>query len=166
MVTCFDGLLPIKSHDRYHEITGKLKTKVPMVAKLGRVMAYLEGLQTIKSFNDVLITWFGKVNWQTKNITTRVPLATKLGRMVTYLVGLLRVRSHDPLITSRGPARSRDKLQALYLQYNSAYMFIKLGRMVSYLDGLLPIKSLDLLMTSPCKIVWRTKNVSPIPQCP
>ena len=70
MVTCFDGFLPIKSHDRFItwscDITSQTKanyistTTVPMAAKLGRVMTYLEGLQTMES-NIALITWFCKI---------------------------------------------------------------------------------------------------------
>ena len=65
MVTCFDGLLPIKSHDRFItcfcEITWQTKTIIsplpttlPMTTKLGRVVTYLERLQTIKSHMTVL----------------------------------------------------------------------------------------------------------------
>ena len=50
-----------------------------MSAKLARMLACLQGLQTIKSFS-ALITWFCKVTWHTKTIISS--LHTKL--ITTY----------------------------------------------------------------------------------
>ena len=43
-----------------------------MTTKLGRMVTYLEGLLTIKSFS-ALITWSCKVMWQTKTIISPLP---------------------------------------------------------------------------------------------
>ena len=45
--------------------------------------------------------------------------STKFGKTMTYQKGLPPIKSHDPLIT--WSTRSCDKLQALYLPYQSAY---------------------------------------------
>ena len=72
-----------------------------MATSLGRMVTYLEVLQTIKSnnaFNHVVLQ--GYVTNENHYISTaRVPLATKLGRMVTYNDGLVHLKLHDPLIT-------------------------------------------------------------------
>ena len=71
------------------------------LTKLGRVVAYHEGLPPIKS-HEALITWSSNISWQTKfiiNSTTRVVMTTKLGKMVAHLNGLLPIKSYDPMIT-------------------------------------------------------------------
>ena len=85
-------------------------TRVPMATKLGRMLAYLDGLLPIKS-HDPLIKWSCEIPWQTKAIlslstttiskasTTAKPMSTKLDRMVTYLEWLLHIKSHGFLIT-------------------------------------------------------------------
>ena len=96
MVTYPDGLKPRKITLWYRNLPrwcDKLKlistiTVTVANTKLGMMVAYLEGILTIISFN-ALITWSCKVTWQMKTIisTTGVPMATKVSRMITYLMG-------------------------------------------------------------------------------
>ena len=68
-----------------------------MVTRPGRMVTYLEGLLTIKSFHCLIIGLQGQgLNKNNYISTTRVFMATKLGRMITYL---LPINSHDSLIT-------------------------------------------------------------------
>ena len=69
MLTCLDELLSIKSDDcssrGLARSRGKLNNYITiirmlMATKLGKMVKYLEGLQTIKLFN-ALITWFYKI---------------------------------------------------------------------------------------------------------
>ena len=48
-----------------------------------------------------------------------MPMATKLGRMLTYFNGLLPTKSD--VLWSCGRVWSRDKLESLYLCYQSVY---------------------------------------------
>ena len=48
-----------------------------------------------------------------------MPMATKLGRMLTYFNGLLPTKSD--VLSSCGRVWSRDKLESLYLCYQSVY---------------------------------------------
>ena len=76
VVTCHEGLPPIKPHDPLitwsFEITSQTKTvvsttRVPVATKLGSKVTYLDGLLSIKSY-DPLIMWSCEVTWQTKSI--------------------------------------------------------------------------------------------------
>ena len=68
-----------REHEELYSSTiqGIISTAMSMATKLYRVVAYHEGLPSIKSHN---------------------PMVTKFGRMVTYLDGLLLIKSHDRLI--------------------------------------------------------------------
>ena len=83
-----------------------------LATELGRMVTYLEGFLTIKSHN-ALVIWSYKVTWQTKIILKKSAYGYKLGRMITYLDEFLPVKLHS----SRGLARSCDKLKPLYLYY-------------------------------------------------
>ena len=48
-----------------------------------------------------------------------MPMVTKPCRVMTYYEGLTSIKSHGPL--PRGLARSRDKLNSLYIYYQSGY---------------------------------------------
>ena len=85
IATYLDRFLPIKSHGfLLARSSGKLKllAAVAIVTKRGWMMAYLEVLLTIKSFNT-LITWSWVTNKNHYISTTRVLMVTKLGRMIT-----------------------------------------------------------------------------------
>ena len=72
---------------------------MPKDTKHGRVVTFLEELQTIKSNNAHVVLQGYVTNENYYISTTRVLIATKLARMITYLHGLLHVKLHDPLIT-------------------------------------------------------------------
>ena len=89
--------LPIKSHDSFIMwCCGMTWQTTNIISPLTN----LEGLQTIKSFN-ILIMSSCKINVINEHhyiTTTKMLMAAKLGRMITYLDGLLPTMSHDPLI--------------------------------------------------------------------
>ena len=88
-----------------------------------------------------------------------MPTATKLGRMLTYLNGLLPTKSD--VLWSCGRVWSRDKLESLYLCYQSVY-----GH-ETWQDGNLPFLPMilhDPLFTWSCEITWQPKIIiSPLP---
>ena len=130
-----------------------------MTRKLRRMMTYLERLLPIKS-HDSLITWSCE---KTKTIT--VSMATKLDMLLTFLERLPPIKLLLwPHVWSHRLARSREKLQLLFLSYQIP-MATKLRRMVLYLNRLLVIKSHDTLTSWSFKITWQTKTIiSPLSQ--
>ena len=118
MVTCFDGLLPITSYDRFITRSGDISTTivpmatelgsiksfralitVHMAPKLGRMVTYHEKLPSIKS-HDPFITWSCLITWHTKGISTiTIPITTKLGKVVIHHEKLQFIKLLDPSIT-------------------------------------------------------------------
>ena len=82
-----------------------------MTTKLGRMVAHLNGLLSIK-LHDTLITWSCDFMWKAKTIISPLPqpVSTNLGRMVTYLEGLLSKKSHNILVTSSGKVTWQAKI--------------------------------------------------------
>ena len=63
-----------------------------MEIEIKRMVAYLEGFLTIKSYN-AFITWSYKITWKKKHVsTTRMPMATKICRIVIYLNRLIPMK--------------------------------------------------------------------------
>ena len=70
-----------------------------MVTEFGRMVTYLEWLQTIKRHSVHLIFQSHVTNQNHYISSTRVSMAIKLGRMVTYFERLLSIKSFYALIT-------------------------------------------------------------------
>ena len=61
VLTCVDGLLPIKPHESHDKLKLlKLHYTVPMATKIGRIVTYFDWLLTKKLYN-AFITWSCKV---------------------------------------------------------------------------------------------------------
>ena len=70
-----------------------------MAMKLGKMVAYLEGILTIKlQHSDHVILQSQVTNKNHDISTTRVSMTTKLGAMVARLDGLLPIKSYNSLI--------------------------------------------------------------------
>ena len=97
VIQCPDHMV-LQSHvtNGYHYTS---TTRVPMAAKLGRMVTYFERLLTIKYFY-ALITWSCKVMWQKSlYIHNQSPYVYKTGRMITYLDEFLPIKLHHSFIT-------------------------------------------------------------------
>ena len=130
-----------------------------MLTKLGRVVAYFDGLLSKKS-HDSFIWWSWEVMWQTKTVMSlhyhsayghqirqygNLPWWTPANKVTwpfDYMVLWDHVTKYKHYISSTAPP-----------------MATKLGRMMTYLDWLLPIKSHDHMITWSCKITWQTKVI-------
>ena len=156
LITCFDGLLPLKSHKPWSR------------DKLKSLCFYYHRTYSHHSWQNGNLPWCTpayKVTWAFDHVVLRdhvrkwnhyissikAPMATKLGRMVTYLDFLLLIKSHDPLIM--WSCKIMWKLKSFYLHYHSAY-----GHR-TWQDGNLSWWALA------CKVTWQTKIIiSPLPQ--
>ena len=94
-----------------------------MITKLGRVVAYLEGLlaptHKVPWLFNHLVLRDHRTNYNHYTSTITMRMATKLGTLVTYLRRLLLTKPHVPLITYL--SRSLGKLKILYLHCYSAF---------------------------------------------
>ena len=109
MITCLDGLLPLKSHDPFLITWScKITWQKPLYLHYhcvychqtwqdGDIHWQAPNHKVTQSFDHVVLQGHGT----NKNlyISTTVPMATGLGRVMTYLDGLRPLKSHDPLIT-------------------------------------------------------------------
>ena len=115
-----------------------------MPTKLGRVVAYFDGLLPKKS-HDSFISWSWEVMWQTKTVMS-LHYHSAYGHQIRqyYMVLWDHVTNYKHYISSTAPISS---------------MATKLDRMMTYLEWLLPVKSHDHMITWSCKITWQAKVI-------
>ena len=144
------------------EITWQTKTtistlRVPMATKLGRMVAYLDGLLSIKSHNlwshgfvrsrDKLKSFYlqyysvyGHQTWQAGNLP-RWDTAHNVTWLFHHVVLWDHVTTWKHISTITVP------------------MATNLGKLVTYPEGLLPIILLHPLFTWSCEITLQTKSI-------
>ena len=131
-------------------------------SKRGRVVNYYEGFLSIK-WHDPLFMLSFEITGQTRNTISLVPEWLWPPNFAAgWQLALMGSKSQRNItVSSRGLARSRDKLKRLYLHYHSAtkLMATKPGRIVT-------IKPHKALIMWSCKVTWQMKTVLfPPPKC-
>ena len=124
-------------------------TRESMATKVVRMVAYLDGLLSIKS-RDTLITWSWGIAWHPKTIISSLPqclfMATKFGSMASYIEEVLTKRQYNALITWSCKVTWQTKT-IIYPLPQCLLPPNLVGRIVTYLEGFLTIKSFNNLMT-------------------
>ena len=137
LVTYLKRLQSIKLHSSWvrwsFEITQKFKkyytstTTRSMCTKFGRMITYNKGLPPI-NLCDPFISWSCKIMWQIKTIISPLPQRLWLPKFVRWWLTLSN--SHPYSLTtlySRGLARSRGKLNPLFLHYHYSHQTCQVG---------------------------------------
>ena len=136
---------------------------MPMATQLGRMMTYLEGLLTIKSYSP-LITWSCIVTWQTRILYLRCQTAhshqtwqdgnlpwSAPTHKVSWLFDCVILRDHATnyknILTATVPLTT------------------KLGRMLKYLEEFLTMNHLTLWSCGLARSHGKQKLLYPPPEC-
>ena len=107
--------LPIKSFGIYISTT-----RMFMINTFARVLAYHEGLSSVKSHN-FLVMWYCEIMWQTRAnciSTTTMSMVLKPGKVVACRKRLSPINSNDPLVTWYCEIKLETKFIISLLQQN------------------------------------------------
>ena len=149
---------------QYHLINSNhiSTTTVSMATKLGRVVTYLEGLFSIKSYK-AFITW---PRDKTKSIVSLLTEQLWPPNLAGWLVTLTAPTHKVTWPFDHVVLQDHMTNWNYYIFTTTVPMAAKPGRMVTYLKELLAIKSFNALITWSRKVTWQTKFIlSPLPEC-